>query len=208
MFGRIGASCSLRVRMVRPRWTTFRMERGAGRRASRGRSAPSRRVAVARPLHARTHERSAVLCRAGRDRRGDDGGNPSRASRARAMEFSGRRSGAPESGWQEFAVVGWQGPRQAAARPAVALAGTRGPGNAGLHGVHRVAGYRQTTSRKHAGGCSGHRCGRLGGRTDCQTQRLPGGRDRRRRRQVLLGGPETGLRCLPRSSRSGSGRET
>ena len=68
--------------------------RGADRRASRGRSLASHPVAVARPLHARTHERPALLCPAGRDRRRHDGANRRARREFAPSEFSRRRSGA------------------------------------------------------------------------------------------------------------------
>ena len=174
--------------------------RGADRRASRGRGIAAHPVAVARSLHARTHERRALLCPAGRDRRRHDGANRgARREIARIRIFASANWCWPRAAGRSSQISDGSGLVKlppGLSPPSQALGVLGMPGFTAYVGLLDIG---KPQARGNGGRRCGYRCRGLGRRTDRKTQRLPRRRDRRRRREMRLGGRATGVRCVRRS---------
>ena len=209
MAGRINRQILLKSRPEgAPGLDNFELTASAGAGARRGRGAHAHALSLARSLHARPHERGEVLCDAGRGRaadgrrhgRGDRRVAPSGLSRS-AISCVGR------GGWQDYALSSGAGCASSIRRRR-RLDRARRARHAGDDRLCRPARDRPAEAGRDRGGCGGLGRGRLGGRADRQDQRVPRGRDRRRRRQVPLRRRRARLRCLRRSSRAAISRSS
>ena len=151
---------------------------GAAARARRRRDPLPHDLPLARPLHARPHERGAVLREAGRDRRGH-GRRHGRAGRPLAAR--GLRRGRPRGRPRRLAELrDFRGRRSGKNRSGAGadLDRARRARHARPDRLRRPARDRQAPGRRDPGRGRGLRPGRLGGRPDREDQGLPRGRDR------------------------------
>ena len=154
---------------------------------------------LARPLHARPHERGQVLRRQAGDRRGDDRRHRRRGGRVEAPEVREGRQGARHARLAAVRRVRRQGP---ATRSTPAACRSR-PTSAcsACPASPRGSACSTSASRRRARRCVVSRRlgrGRQRGRADRQAQGLPRGRHRRRQGEVRLRGAGARLRRLRR----------
>ena len=151
-----------------------------GADARRRRDAAAHALSVARSLHARPHERRAVLCGTGRDRRRHGGrhGRPGRHLEGRGIR-RGRSRPLPQwlAGLRRLERRGRAEARRGSCPP---LLRPRHPRHAGLHRLGGAHADRQAEGRRDAGRRRRHRPGRRHGRPDRQADGLPRRRHRRR----------------------------
>ena len=162
--------------------------RGAGSTArSEGQVAGAQSLALARPLHARAHERHQVLCGEGRDRRGH--GREARWARSSKRETPPLKKGdfvVGALGWQEYGVAPAKAFRviDTKAAPAQAYLGVIGmPGVTAWIGLLTIGEPKPGRDRRGLGGVWRRRLGR---RTDRQAQGSACRRHRRRPREMPL----------------------
>ena len=155
--------------------------------AGAGRDAAAHAVAVARSLHARAHERRAVLRHAGRHRRGDGGRHGQRGRGLEQSTASPRATScSAPTGWQTHALSDGTGSAQARSGAGAGLDRARRARHAGHDRLHGPARDRAAARRRDGGGVGRLRRGRLGGRPDRQDQGRARRRHRRRAGQVPL----------------------
>ena len=155
-------------------------------RAGRGRGAHAHRLSLARPLHARPHERRAVLRQAGR-RRAADGRRHRRRDRQIAQsEILRRRYRRRTRRLAGIRAVERRGPAQARSGGGAGLDRARRARHAGDDRLCRPARDRPAQARGNGRGRRRLRRGRVGGRADRQDQGMPRRRDRGRRREMPL----------------------
>ena len=202
-----GASCSRGARRAAPGAADFRLETPAGSRARPGAGAAAHALPVARSLHARPHERGALVRAAGGARCADDRADGERGGGFRRGRISRRAT------WCSPTPAGrTTGCRMGAtcssidaalARPSYALGVLGMPGLTAYVGLLDIGQPRagETVVVAAATGAVGSVVGQI-----AKIQGLPGGRHRRRPGQVRATRPSARLRCVPRSPRAGSPR--
>ena len=159
-------------------------------------------VALARPLHARAHERCAVLRQAGRHRRGDGGRHGQRGGcveQRRVHKLATSCSAA--SAGRRTCVSDGSGLAQARPDRCADLDRARRARHAGHDGLHGPARNRSAEGGRDGRRVGGLRRGRRGGRADREDQGRARGRHRGRAGEVRLREGRTRLRRLHRSSR-------
>ena len=144
---------------------------------------------------------------AGAGRRRDGRRHGQRGDRLEQSRFRQGRHRAVARRLADACDLRRQGPCQNRSEDRADLDRGRRARHARHDGLHRPARHRQAAGGRDRRRRGGLRRGRLGGRPDREDQGRPRGRHRRRQGQMRLRQERTRLRRLPRSPRSGSGRE-
>ena len=131
-----------------------------------GRGAAAHDLAVARSLYARAHERRAVLCAAGADRRRDGRRHGQRGDRLQQSRLCQGRHRAVARRLADPCDLRRQGPRQDRSQDRADLDRGRRARHARHDRLHGPARYRQAAGGRDRRRRGGLRRGRLGGRPD------------------------------------------
>ena len=169
-----------------PKPSDFRLEECPVPTPGAGRGPAAHHLAVARSLYARAHERRAVLCAAGADRRRDGRRHGQRGDRVEQSRFRQGRHRAVARRLADACDLRRQGPGQNRSEDRADLDRGRRARHARHDGLYRPARYRQAAGGRDRRRRGGFRRGRLGRRPDREDQGRTRGRHRRRQGQVRL----------------------